>query len=73
MNHLYDLNLFENVEALVEQIEKDYIVSEDNKSVLLKQVKAYFWFKKQNSLLTAAKKWSEISKMLDSCNMKVGQ
>jgi hypothetical protein len=35
MNHLYDLSSFETVEQLLEQIEGDYIISENDKPKIL--------------------------------------
>jgi hypothetical protein len=39
------MSAFETVEGLFEQIEKDYIVSENDKPIILKHLEEYFWLK----------------------------
>jgi hypothetical protein len=70
MNHLYDLNSFETVESLLEQIEADYLVSENARPMILKLLAEYFRLK-ENSEPSAQEKWSEISKILDTFDMKI--
>ncbi|HEX8246880.1 MAG TPA: hypothetical protein VF599_01755 [Pyrinomonadaceae bacterium] len=73
MNHRYDLESFKAVESLLEQIEKDYIVSENDKPTILKHLEEYFWLKEHGEPSSTQQKWAEISKSLDSFNMKVKQ
>ena len=71
MNHSYDLSSFETVQSLFRQIEGDYILSENDKPLILNLLEEYFRIKQNAapSLITA--KWAEISKLLDTLNMKV--
>ena len=73
MNHLYDMSAFETVEGLFEQIEKDYIVSENDKPIILKHLEEYFWLKANEIPSKVSAKWDDISKLLDKLNMKIQQ
>jgi hypothetical protein len=73
MNHLYDLSSFYTVESLFEQIDEDYIVSENNKPIILTLLDEYFRMKENDAPSTISGKWTEISKLLDSLNIKVKQ
>ena len=73
MNHLYDLSQFETVQSLLEQIEEDYIVSKNDKAKILNHLEEYFWLKENGLPSSIPAKWSEISKTLDTLNMKVKQ
>ena len=73
MNHLYDLSSFYTVESLFEQIDEDYIVSENNKPIILTLLDEYFRMKKNDAPSIISGKWTEISKLLDSFNIKVKQ
>jgi hypothetical protein len=71
MNHLYDLSSFYTVESLFEQIDEDYIVSENDKSKLLKLLDEYFRLKENGAPSSPSAKWAEISKLLDTIDLKV--
>jgi hypothetical protein len=73
MNHLYDLSAFETVESMLEQIERGYIVSENDKPKILKNIEEYFWLKENGEPSSIREKWTEISKKLDTLNMKAKQ
>jgi hypothetical protein len=73
MNHFYDISHFETVETLLEQIEQDYIVSKNDRSLILKLLEEYFWLKENAEPSSVPAKWSEISKLLDTLKMKVKQ
>ncbi|HEX8279718.1 MAG TPA: hypothetical protein VF540_13530 [Segetibacter sp.] len=73
MNHLYDLSLFKTVESLREQIESDYIISENDKPIILKEIEEYFRLKENEAPSIIRAKWAQISKMLDTFDMKVKQ
>lgn len=71
MNHLYDLDSFENARSLFEQIEKDYIMSAQDVPLISHHLAEYFELKENGSSPASAEKWAEISKILDTFNMKV--
>jgi hypothetical protein len=73
MNHLYDLSSFETVASLHEQIEGDYIVPENEKPVILKLLAEYFGLKENSGPSAISAKWAEISKLLDTLDIKVKQ
>jgi hypothetical protein len=73
MNRKYDLSAFESTESMFEQIERDYIVSENNKTIVLKQLEEYFWLKENGLPSSISAKWTEISKTLESLKPKVDQ
>ncbi|HEX8288154.1 MAG TPA: hypothetical protein VF556_09165 [Pyrinomonadaceae bacterium] len=73
MNHLDEIDSFETVESLMEQIESDYIVSENDKPVISKHLEEYFWLKETAAPSVISAKWTEISKTLDTFDMKVKQ
>ena len=73
MNHLYEIDSVETLEMMLEQIENDYIISENDKPVMLKHLEEYFWLKENGSPSSIRAKWAEISKTLDTFNMKVKQ
>ena len=60
MNHLYDLSSFYTVESLFEQIDEDYIVSENNKPIILTLLDEYFRMKENDAPSTISGKWTEI-------------
>ena len=73
MNRKYDLSAFESTESMLEQIERDYIVSENNRTIVLKQLEEYFWLKENGLPSSISAKWTEISKTLESLKPKVDQ
>ena len=73
MNHQYVLDSFETVESLLEQVKEDYIVSDNDESMILKHLEEYFWLKENAEPSTISEKWDEISKILDTFNMRVKQ
>jgi hypothetical protein len=73
MNHLYELDSFEAVESLLEQIKEDYFVSKNDEPMILKHLEEYFWLKENGEPSSIPEKWSEISKILDTFNMRVKQ
>jgi hypothetical protein len=73
MNHSYDTSQFETLESLLGQIERDYIVSENDKPKILNHLKEYFWLKENAEPSSITAKWSEIGKIPDTLEMKVKQ
>lgn len=73
MNRKYDLSAFESTESMFEQIERDYIVSENNRTIVLKQLEEYFWLKENGLPSSISAKWTEISRTLESLKPKVDQ
>jgi len=71
MNHLYDLDSFENARSLFEQIERDYIMSAKDVPVISNHLEEYFELKENGSSPAISEKWAEISKILDTFDMKV--
>jgi hypothetical protein len=71
MNHLYDLSSFYTVESLFEQIDEDYIVSKNDKPIIITLLAEYFRIKENDAPSAISEKWAEISNLLDSLNMKV--
>jgi hypothetical protein len=73
MNHRYKLNDIETAESLLEQIETDFIVSENDKPSLLKLIEDYLWIKANGSPSVATAKWDEVSEVLKGLKPQVSQ
>ena len=72
--NLYEPNDFEKARDYLDDFKESYkethFISSDNEAKLFKLLEDYFWIRANGSPVIASEKWSEVAKILETCELK---